>query len=79
LPQRHFRTPAKKVANAESTEQERPQLRQPEMDRYLLQIDRQTKQADEAFIQDVRNSAVCGTGNQSPIPRPASLHLRQRK
>ena len=44
MPQRHFRTPAKKVANAE-TEQERPQQPQPETDRYHLQIDKQTKRS----------------------------------
>ena len=48
MPQRHFRTPAKKVANAANTvptEQERTQQRQPETDRYHLQIDRQTKRS----------------------------------
>jgi len=48
LPQRHFRTPAKKVANAANTEptkQVRPQQRQPEAGRYYLEIDRQTKRS----------------------------------
>jgi hypothetical protein len=45
LPQRQFRMPIKKVANAEQTEEERPQQRQPDTDRYLLQIDRQTKRS----------------------------------
>jgi hypothetical protein len=57
LPQRHFRTPAKKVANAESPEQERPQLRQPETDRYLLQIDRQTKRSFKTF-ETARSAAL---------------------
>jgi hypothetical protein len=43
LPQHHFRTPVKKVANAQPTRQEAPQQRQPETDRYHLEIDRQTK------------------------------------
>ena len=45
LPQRQFRMPIKKVANAEQTEEERPQQRQPDTERYLLQIDRQTKRS----------------------------------
>ena len=46
LPQRHFRTPAKKVANAEPTNEERPQQQQqPETGHYHLEIDRQTKRS----------------------------------
>ncbi len=45
LPQRHLRMPTKKVANSEQSEEERPQQRQPETERYLLQIDRQTKRS----------------------------------
>ena len=45
LPQRQFRMPIKKVANAEQTETERPQQRQPDTERHLLQIDRQTKRS----------------------------------
>jgi hypothetical protein len=45
LPQHHFKTPAKKVANAEPTKQERPQQQQPEAGRYYLEIDRQTKRS----------------------------------
>ena len=45
LPQRQFRMPIKKVANVEQTEKERPQQRQPDTERYLLQIDRQTKRS----------------------------------
>jgi hypothetical protein len=46
LPQRPFKMPTKKVANAEQTEEERrPQQRQPDTERYLLQIDRQTKRS----------------------------------
>ena len=40
MPQRQFR---KKVANAEQTEKERPLQWQADTERYLLQIDRQTK------------------------------------
>jgi hypothetical protein len=45
LPQRQFRMPTKKVANAEQTDKERPLQRQPDTERYLLQIDRQTKRS----------------------------------
>jgi hypothetical protein len=41
-PQRQFRMPAKKVAGTEQTEETRPQQKQADMERYLLQIDRQT-------------------------------------
>ena len=41
-PQRQFRMPAKKVARTEQTEETRPQQKQADMERYLLQIDRQT-------------------------------------
>jgi hypothetical protein len=37
--------PTKKVANAEQAEEDRPQERQPDTERYLLQIDRQTKRS----------------------------------
>ena len=37
--------PIKKVANAEQTEEERPLQRQPDTERYLLQIDKQTKRS----------------------------------
>ncbi len=43
LPQRNFRTPAKKVDNEERTEE--PRQQPPEIERYLLQIDRQTKRS----------------------------------
>jgi hypothetical protein len=45
LPQRQFRMPVKKVANAEQTEKERPPQWQADTERYLLQIDRQTKRS----------------------------------
>ena len=45
MPQRQFRMPGKKVARTEQTDEGRPQQEQPEMDRYLLQIDRQTKRS----------------------------------
>ncbi len=45
MPQRHLRMPIKKVANSEQREEERPQQRQPDTERYLLQIDRQTKRS----------------------------------
>jgi hypothetical protein len=43
LPQRQFRMPVKKVANTEQTEKERPLQGCAIVERYLLQIDRQTK------------------------------------
>jgi hypothetical protein len=48
VPQRQFRMPAKKVAKVELTEQtqeERPKQQQPDTERYLVQIDRQTKRS----------------------------------
>ena len=42
LPQRQIRMPVKKVANVEN---EQPLQRQPDTERYLLQIDRQTKRS----------------------------------
>ena len=45
VPPHQFRMPAKKVAKTEQTEEARPQQQQPDMDRYLLQIDRQTKRS----------------------------------
>jgi len=43
--QRPFRMPAKKVVKTEQTEEERPQQRQPDTERYQIQIDRQTKRS----------------------------------
>ncbi len=45
LPQRELRMPAKKAGIAEETQDDRPQQRQPDAERYLLQIDRQTKRS----------------------------------
>ena len=45
LPQRQFRTPTKKIADSGQTREERPQQGQPDTERYLLQIDRQTKRS----------------------------------
>jgi hypothetical protein len=45
VPQRHFRMPPKKVVKPEQTEEERLQHKQPETERYQLQIDRQTKRS----------------------------------
>jgi hypothetical protein len=45
LTQRQFRMPVKKSANTEQTEKERPPQWQPDTERYLLQIDKQTKRS----------------------------------
>ena len=45
MPQRPFRMPAKKAAKAEQTEEERPETEPTRTERYLLQIDRQTKRS----------------------------------
>jgi hypothetical protein len=45
VPQRQFRMPAKKVAKSEQPEEERPRQQHPDTERYLLQIDRQTKRS----------------------------------
>jgi hypothetical protein len=48
LPQRHFRMPAKKVAKPEPIEEERVRTKEPDTERYQLQIDRQTKRSFKA-------------------------------
>jgi hypothetical protein len=45
LPQRQFRMPAKNVAKPEQAEEEHPRRQQTDTERYLLQIDRQTKRS----------------------------------
>ncbi len=45
LAQRELRMPAKRTGIAEETQDDRPQQRQPDAERYLLQIDRQTKRS----------------------------------
>jgi hypothetical protein len=45
LPKHHFRKPAGKVAKPEQAEEVRLRRQQPDTERYLLQIDRQTKQS----------------------------------
>ena len=45
MPQRHFRMLTKKVVKPEQTEEERLQHKEPETERYQLQIDRQTKRS----------------------------------
>jgi hypothetical protein len=65
LPQRHFRTPAKKVGNAQPTDQERPHQRQPETDRYHLQIDRQTKRSFKT--SEAARSAALEIKSRFPI------------
>jgi hypothetical protein len=43
--QRELRMPAKNAAKAEEAEDEKPTQSQPETERYLLQIDRQSKRS----------------------------------
>ena len=45
LPQRQITRAAKNVSTVERTEEKLPQQQQPETERYLLQIDRQTKRS----------------------------------
>jgi hypothetical protein len=45
LPERHFRTPAKKVVKLEQTDEERLHYQQSDTGRYQLQIGRQTKRS----------------------------------
>lgn len=45
VPPRRFRMPGKKVARTEQADEARPKQEQPAMDRYLLQVDRQTKRS----------------------------------
>jgi hypothetical protein len=62
--------PVKKVANAEQTEKERPPQWQADTERYLLQIDRQTKRSFKT-----PDCASHGTGSQSPVSNSAGLDL----
>ena len=45
VPHRQFRMPAKKVVKADQADEERPKQQQPDTERYLLQIDGQTKRS----------------------------------
>ena len=45
VPPRQFGMPGKKAVRTEQTDEARPKQEQPEMDRYLLQVDRQTKRS----------------------------------
>ena len=45
VPQRQFGMPGKKAVRTEQTDEARPKQEQPETDRYLLQVDRQTKRS----------------------------------
>ena len=45
MSQRPFRMPAKNAAKRKQPEEERPKQNQQEPERYLLQIDRQTKRS----------------------------------
>jgi hypothetical protein len=71
VPQRQFRMAAKKVARTEQTEEARPQQQQPDMDRYLLQIDRQTKRS----FKNSRSCAICGTRDQRPLRQRGRVNL----
>jgi hypothetical protein len=71
VPPRRFRMPGKKVARTEQADEARPKQEQPEMDRYLLQVDRQTKRS----FKTAEASTVCRTGNQNPFPGSSGLHL----
>jgi hypothetical protein len=61
LPQHRFRMPAKKVARAEQTEEKWPRQRQPDTERYLLPIDRQTRRSFKTLDQtnDAHQSVEC--------------------
>ena len=45
MPQRQFGMPGKKAVRTAQTDEARPKQEQPEMDRYLVQVDRQTKRS----------------------------------
>ena len=55
--QRPFRMPAKSSAKGEPAEQERPKQNQQEPERYLLQIDRQTKRSFKT-LEAARSAAL---------------------
>jgi hypothetical protein len=62
--QRQFRMPAKKVVKPEQTEEERPRQQQPDTERYLLQIDRQTKRSFKT--PEAARSAALGIKSRFP-------------
>ena len=71
VPQRHFRMPGKKVAKREQTEEEGLQYKQPEMERYQLQIDRQTKRSFKT-AEAARSAAL-------PCPAPPDRCANARR
>jgi hypothetical protein len=72
VPQRQFRVPGKKVARTEQTEEARPQEQQPDMERYWLQTDSQTKRSFKAA--EAARSAAAEIKGRFP-----ALHVAQRK
>jgi hypothetical protein len=63
--------PARKVAKTQQAEEERAGRQQADTERYLLQIDKQTKRS----FQDARRCVGHGIGNQSPVSNSAGLDL----
>ncbi len=57
VPQRQLKMPAKKVVETEQPEQERSQQQQSQPERYLLQIDRQTKRSFKT-LEGARSAAL---------------------
>src|SRR5262249_36172020 len=55
--QRQFKMPAKRAAKKEDAEDERPSQNQPENERYLLQIDRQSKRSFKT-LEGVRTASL---------------------
>jgi hypothetical protein len=65
VPQRHFRMPAKKVVKPEQTDEQSLQHQQPDMERYQLQIDRQTKRSFKT--SEAARSAALEIKSRFPI------------
>ena len=74
MSQRPFRMPAKSSAKREPAEQERPKQNQQETERYLLQIDRQTKrsfkmpEAARSAALEIKASFPRAQPNEGPSP-----------
>lgn len=56
MPQRQLKMPAKDTAKSDKMDDEKPQQSQPTTERYLLQIDRQSKRAFKT-LEDARTAA----------------------
>ena len=74
MPPRRFRMPGKKVLRTEQADETRPKQEQPEMDRCLLQVDRQTKRSFKTA--EAARSAALEIKTRFPAGSSKSLPVR---